>query len=464
MSKKLIIFFMGLFLLFAGTSSITIYHINDFHDQLISPVGAARLIYFIKSDSASKKTLFLVAGDLLSGTAFARLTRGEASFKLFREFLKPDAYAVGNHEFDFGWKRLLELNEDYSLPLISANVYKEGRRLFPEAVKLFLSRQRIVIAGLTTKETVTSTFKKLITGLQFEDEIEAAKRLRRKYRKQADLLILLSHCGIEKDREIARKVKGFDLIIGGHDHKKAIERIGSTLIVQAGAYGKYVGKIEVRFHNGKKQLFPQLISLKNYTPSDHSVETYISQLNRKLSSFLNRFCCLNRREIRYNERRIRSNPDPLAHFLTETLRKSLSVDAVIINAGAIRGGLPAGKIFYRHWVKVFPFQGQMMILEIEGKYIEEALKRSMNLKLPSTAYLQTAGVKFERNIFIGGKKLEPEKIYRVVVPEFLFMGGDGYTSFKRCKRFYYVNMTFPEFFFAYFKKKGKVEPPGQSPR
>ncbi len=452
--KIIILLLSGLFL-FSGVR-IHIYHINDFHDNLFAPVGAAKIAHFLRN--SGENHLFLVAGDFISGTAYGRATNGEASMEVFYRYLNPDAIVIGNHEFDFGWQRLLELERKFPLPLISANVLKDGKRLFPESISFTIAGRVITVVGLTTTETTISTFKKYIRGLEFRDEVTVAGELVKKYRNKTDLLILLSHCGIEKDREIARKISGFDLIIGGHDHIKVNEKINSTQIVQAASYGRYMGEVIVEFNGNTKNISARLIPMKYYISKDVETEAYLKKLSSRLSSFLNRFCCTNPRAFEYNEERIRSMQDPWAHFLARALKKSLSVDAVIINAGAIRGGLPSGKIYYKHWLKVYPFQGQIMVLKIKGKYLKKALLKHSSLKVPTTAYLQMEGITISagKEIFVNGKPLKEERLYRVLIPEFLYMGGDGYTMFKNANSFHYVNMTFPEFFFAYFSRKGRI--------
>jgi len=454
--KFLIFLCLSVFLAF-GKTTINIYHINDFHDNLVSPVGAPKIADFLKKHRDGN-SLFLVAGDFISGTAFGRATSGESSFKAFSFYLKPDAVAVGNHEFDYGWKRLVELYRKYPLSLISANIFYQGKRLFPDSTQFIVAGKKVTVAGLTTVETSISTFKKFIKGLEFKDEVSIAKELVRKYRASSDLLVLLSHCGIEKDREIAEKVDGFDIIVGGHDHIKANEKIKSTTIVQAGSYGRYIGEIKIEFKGEKKNIHSRLISMKDYPGVEKETSSYVKRLSERLSTYLNRFCCISRTRYLYNENRIRSKSDPLATLLGETLKNSLSADAVLINAGAIRGGIPKGKVFYKHWLKVYPFQGQIMVLGIRGKYLKQVIEKHLSTRKPSTAYLQMTGIKIEKGkIFVGAYPIQDKKVYRVVIPEFLYMGGDGYTMFKNADSFHYVNMTFPEFFFSFFKRKGVIE-------
>ncbi|MBM4311785.1 MAG: hypothetical protein FJ119_12675, partial [Deltaproteobacteria bacterium] len=71
-------------------------------------------------------------------------------------------------------------------------------------------------------------------------------------RDKAELVVLVSHQGLEQDRQLAERVKGVDVIIGGHSQELTLkpEKVGDTLIVQAGKEGEYLGEITLQFEDG----------------------------------------------------------------------------------------------------------------------------------------------------------------------------------------------------------------------
>jgi len=105
---------------------------------------------------------------------------------------------------------------------------------------------RIGIIGLAPQITAPESWWSKVTDYVFDEPVKTTRGLSAKLRKQADLLVVLSHCGLEIDRQLA-KIEEVDLVLGGHSHEQVFETGGGAPILHSGAGGKSVGIAEVTF-------------------------------------------------------------------------------------------------------------------------------------------------------------------------------------------------------------------------
>lgn len=238
--------------------TLTILHINDFHGALL-PVagsdgragegGAARLAALVKRER-TPTTLFVASGDLLNGTPLAQAFGGRPVIEVFNQ-MGLAATAVGNHEFDYGQARFAELAGAAAFPFLAANI--DGAGPWQASLVRTVGTQRIALFALTTQETPRYAAPEVIAGLGFSDPVAAARRMVAALRPQADLVILLSHLGIDTDRQLAAAVPGIDLIVGGHSHTRIDrpETVGGTLIVHDHERGRVLGRLDLDVEAGK---------------------------------------------------------------------------------------------------------------------------------------------------------------------------------------------------------------------
>ena len=117
--------------------TITILHVNDVHgrgqpDERDKAMGFALLKTKVDElREANPNTLLLNAGDTVHGTTIVNVSEGEAMISLMN-LLGFDAMVPGNHDFNYGYKRLLELNEMAEFPILAANLLKDESLLFDE--------------------------------------------------------------------------------------------------------------------------------------------------------------------------------------------------------------------------------------------------------------------------------------------------------------------------------------------
>jgi 5'-nucleotidase / UDP-sugar diphosphatase len=270
---------------------LLILHTNDMHSHLMGHAperdytpatpgddatrgGMARLAAAIgsaRADAAGSGTpvLLLDAGDFMMGSLFELLATQEVPELTLMQALGYDATTLGNHELDWtpvGLAAMLEAAaaKQIRLPILSSNMLfsstdpgddalealmGESGGLLPKLVKT-VGGLRVGFFGLLGANAVQVTPQ--ASPLSFESIEVAAARLVSELRDvdQVDLVIALSHSGIDRegngeDAALALAIPGIDVIISGHTHDTLAQpvRVGQTLIVTAGSYTSYLGKL-----------------------------------------------------------------------------------------------------------------------------------------------------------------------------------------------------------------------------
>jgi 5'-nucleotidase/UDP-sugar diphosphatase len=248
----------------------------------------------------------LDGGDFLMGSFFHMLAREEAMELRLMKDMGYDALTLGNHEFDLRPKGLARILRSAAarggmLPMVFSNAVfsKESDRddaleeVFKQGmVKPYLVLEKggmkIGLFGILGKDAAEKS--PFASPLKFGDPVETSREMVKVLREKekVDMIICLSHSGVgegksvSEDEALAQKVQGIDVIVGGHSHtrlKKPIV-IDSTLILQASAYGKCVGVLDLVWEKGKvSQKSYRLIDIHSSIPGDMA-------LQKKIDSFL----------------------------------------------------------------------------------------------------------------------------------------------------------------------------------
>jgi 5'-nucleotidase/UDP-sugar diphosphatase len=313
-----------------GELYFCILHTNDMHSELIphspavdyrpgeqSPAvgGFARLATAVDEIRETKANegepvLLLDAGDFLGSGPFAWLAlNGSAAELTIMQEMGYDAVTIGNHEYDYGadvlGQYLLQAGypEAHEKTLVLASNTKApsdhplaAQSLYRETGMFELENGlKVGVFGLIGKDAILSMGE---TGdMQFLDQHETARQMINELKEQgADVIVALSHSGVVEDRELARAVHGIDVIVGGHSHTALFGPVlqGSTIIVQAGSLGMYLGQLElaynsntdkVRVHN-EEDGQPFLIPIDSSFDSDPEIDAMVQNYTLALNSYV----------------------------------------------------------------------------------------------------------------------------------------------------------------------------------
>jgi 5'-nucleotidase / UDP-sugar diphosphatase len=372
---------------------ITILHTNDHHGRFWSnPEGelglAARasLIKKLREDVAKAGgfSMLLDAGDVNTGIPQSDLQNAEPDFKGMA-LLGYDVMALGNHEFDNDLATIFQQRKWAGFPFVSANIYyKKGDRVFPSHVDRLFGDLKVTIFGLTTEDTPLKTNPLHTKELEFRPAFKEAIKIVPDLRKNTDILIGLTHVGHHPneshgndapgDVTIARSVKGIDLIVGGHTQKPLYEADvqNGTLIVQAFEWGKFVGKVDLEFVNGKLTLKKYELIPVNYKEAKGKIAPEPRMLGmmkvyqdigndliakQSTSKDPNAAKVLAHAAVEFQGKRevVRFQETNLGNLVSYAFKNQLGADIGLMNSGGIRDSIPAGTITYEAVMIVLPF-------------------------------------------------------------------------------------------------------------
>ncbi|ASR48722.1 multifunctional 2',3'-cyclic-nucleotide 2'-phosphodiesterase/5'-nucleotidase/3'-nucleotidase [Paenibacillus kribbensis] len=437
---------------------ITILHTNDTHAHVVAndkEMGFAKLAGIIDQYRASNpNTLLLDDGDTIHGTTFATLVNGESIVKVINK-LRYDAMVPGNHEFNYGWKHLVELSKEIQFPVLSANIKQtDGTRLFKPYVIKEVDGVKIGIIGLTTPETAYKTNPKNVEGIQFTDPAAEAKAAVDEIRSKVDVVVVLGHLGQDassKDTslKVVKEVPGIDIFIDGHSHtvlEKGLVGDNGTLIASAGEYTKYLGVVDLWVDGGKViQKQAKLIDSAQAADVQPNAEiaTLIASIQKDQEPILKQVVTQTSVDLEGAREKVRAGETNLGDLLTDAMRDVSGADVALTNGGGIRASIKAGTVTKGDIITVLPFGNQIVTLKVKGSDIQAALENGIAAyPEPSGGFPQVSGITFKidtsaakgsrvHSILIGGKALDPEATYTLATNDFTAVGGDQYTMFAK---------------------------------
>jgi 5'-nucleotidase / UDP-sugar diphosphatase len=474
-----------------GTVKLTILHTNDHHgrfwknnDGEYGLAARKTLIDNLRAEvkAAGGHTLLLDGGDVNTGIPESDTQDAEPDFKGMK-LIGYDAMALGNHEFDKPLPVLAKQMQWAGFPMISANIYKDGQRVYKPYEMFDRGGLKIAVMGLTTDDTKKMTDPANTGMLEFRKPADEAAKLVPELRKQAHMVIAATHMGhytdgksgvnAPGDVEMARQVKGMDLIIGGHSQNPVcmLEQLGAsrrndayvpgtacrpdvqngTIIVQAHEWGKFVGRADFEYAGGqlklvKYELLPVNMKRTVKAPDGKDIkQTYTPEIfeDAAMLALLQPFQDKGRAALDVvvgesdgaldgDRARVRSQPTNMGVFIASVMMQKAQADLAIMNSGGIRDSMPAGKLTYKDVLKVQPFGNMLAHVTLNGTELMAYLSAAAKMSAGAGAFPQFAGVNLViesgavKSATIKGAPIDPAKSYRLALNSFQAGGGDGY--------------------------------------
>lgn len=195
--------------------------VNQKGDRNFNEGGFVRRATFLDEFRKEHKNVLLFdCGDISQGTPYYNMFQGEVEVKLMN-VMKYDAMTIGNHEFDFDVDNMARLFKMANFPVVCANYNLEATEL-KDIVKPYVILERfglkIGVFGLGARPEGLIQANKC-EGVVYEDPIRVSNEVAALLKgKGCDLVICLSHLGIQKDKELVAKTRNIDVILGGHSH------------------------------------------------------------------------------------------------------------------------------------------------------------------------------------------------------------------------------------------------------
>ncbi|MEG3753220.1 bifunctional UDP-sugar hydrolase/5'-nucleotidase UshA [Psychromonas arctica] len=481
---------------------LTILHTNDNHGHFwqnkygeYGMPARATLINYIRAEVEADggSVLLLSGGDVNTGVPESDLLDAKPDF-IGMNMIGYDAMAVGNHEFDNPLDVLAQQASWANFPFLAANIYKDGQRMF-DAYKIFdKDGLKIAVIGLTTEDTAKIGNPEFIQQVKFTDPKVEAKQViaELKAKENPDVIIATTHMGhylngdsgsnAPGDVQLARYLEpgDLDMVVGGHSQEPVCmeghnqyakfkagndctpDRQNGTYIVQAHEWGKYVGRADYTFKNGKLtlqsyKLIPVNLKQKVTGEDGKKTRVFVDQeivQDEKVLNTLKPFQEQGQEALNLiigssdgllqGERKVvRNNQTNLGYLIASSHKHRVQADFSIMNSGGIRSSIEAGDISYKDILTVQPFANTITYVDMSGQEVLQYLNQVATKQKDSGAYPQFAGITMQINnmqvsqVSISGKPLQEKQQYRFSVPSFNAAGGDGYPDITQHKS--YVN-------------------------
>ena len=405
---------------------------------------------------APERTLLVDAGDAWQGTYISNENKGQAVTQIM-SLLKYDAQTVGNHEFDWGQDVLRQRAGEATFPFLCANCADRTGAvpsyLKPYAIK-DLGIVKVAMIGLILPSAASIIKDTSISGIHFLPLADTVRKYEPEMKRQADLLIAITHVGIEPlvpdgDRELATEVPELDVIVGGHSHTalRFATTVGKTVIVQTGAYTANVGDLELVIDPASKTVTAaptrsnELVAVAGIAGPKSDVVKRVQAIvdDRKVAGLAYTRRIVGRLEHPLDAPRQESG---LGNMIVDGLLEygqlqNWKSDVSFYNMAGVRAPLPAGDITYGQLYQVLPFTNVVVNLDMTGKQLRAVFEAASG----SAGRLHVGGATFVYHFenpagqrllsaTVGGKPLDDARLYHVVTIDYLYGGGDGHAEFK----------------------------------
>ncbi|MCF8020955.1 MAG: 5'-nucleotidase C-terminal domain-containing protein [Vallitaleaceae bacterium] len=436
----------------AGHVEITVFHVNDVHSRVAeyNNFGFAKIATVVnEARTAGDHVLLLDAGDSFHGQTFATISKG-ASIARLMNLMKFDALTTGNHDFNYGQARLLELQAETNFPLLAANVIKaDNSMLLDDYVIKEFEGVKVAIFGLATPETTYKTHPDNVEGLTFEDPTVTAQRMVDLLTPMADIIVCLGHIGNQgmyTSEAIATAVDGIDLFVDAHSHSIYGEGSGmvvnDTLIVQTNDYAKNLGKVTLSYMDGTVTSSATLLTTEDAAsivpnPDVLALMETVDAENEVITSAVVGTTTI---DLQGERSFVRTGETNLGNLIAEAMLDASGADLAITNGGGIRASIPTGDITQGDIISVLPFGNYVITKSVMGSDIRSILEVGISdYPTEKGAFPHIAGmtIKFDSNlpvgsklteVMIGDELLDDTKTYVLATNDFLGAGGDEYTA------------------------------------
>ncbi|MBW4710379.1 5'-nucleotidase/apyrase family protein [Roseobacter sp. YSTF-M11] len=487
--------------------NLTILHTNDFHARF-EPIskydsgcsaeddaegkcfgGSARLVTAIEQARARSNNAILVdGGDQFQGTLFYTYYKGALAAEMMNK-LGYDAMTVGNHEFDDGPEVLRGFMDAVNFPVLMSNADVSAEPLLADtlAKSTVIERggEKLGLIGLTPEDT--DELASPGDNITFSDPVAAVQgEVDKLTADGVNKIIVLSHSGYSTDQRVAAETTGVDVIVGGHSNSllsntsdRAVgpypTMVGDTAIVQAYAYGKFLGELNVTFDDAGKitEAKGEPVLIDGNVAKDAATEARIAEAAKPLEEIRNKVVAETAAEIVGVREDCRAKECAMGNLIADAMLarvKDQGVEIAIQNGGGIRASIDAGEVTMGEVLTVLPFQNTLSTFQVTGETIIAALENGVSQHEEGAGrFPQVAGMSYAfdvskpagsriSDVMVGGAPIDPAKVYSVVSNNYVRNGGDGYDMFKNAANAYDFGPDLADVTAEFLAEKGPYKP------
>lgn len=411
-------------------------------------------------------TYTIMAGDFLFPSAIGTLEykgntiKGQQMVELMNA-VPVDLVTFGNHEFDLNEVALANRINESTFDWVSANIWHKTANGNIPFVKMKNNMADTIPATKVISFTdADGTVLKIgvfgvtlstpdIKYMVYEDYLSGARRALTQLKGSCDIIVAVTHLELKEDRILAQTFPEINFIIGGHEHQNSYTKVGKTFIAKADANARtaYVHAVEFNAASKEFNVVSKLVVVNEAIQDDAEAAALVNKWNRRADSAL-----LNKGIIPCEpvallpepydgrEASVRTKKTNLTHSIATAMSmaaKSFKPDFSMYNGGSIRiDDVLEGNITQYDLFRVLPYGGIVLIAQMRGSLLDTLFSIS-DTSQGNGCFLQHDRITRDKDssVLVNGVKLNPRKIYKVAVNDFLVSGGE--------KRMKFLNKDYP---------------------
>ncbi len=381
-------------------------------------------------------TILVDDGDNIQGEAMGTLTEGRISLDLMNE-MGYDVAIPGNHEFDYGMERFLELADQAQFSYISCNFNKEGELIFDPYKIVDACGKKIAFVGVTTPETLTSStpsnfqdengnfiygFMQDESGQALYDAVQSAVDAARA--EGADYVYVMGHLGLEETAapwtyaDVISHTNGIDVVLDGHSHdteqvvmkNKDGEEVTRCAVGTKMHFIGYSLITDKGIEDTNIWSWPNDIDAPTLLNLNNPMRDMVSAKSEEVQKILDETVASSEVDLVINDpvevdasgnpiRMVRRAETNLGDLAADAYRVYCGADIGIMNGGGIRANINKGTLTYGDILKVFPWNNAVCMLEVTGQQILDALEwGARGVPEENGAFLQVSGLTYEIDV------------------------------------------------------------------
>ena len=358
---------------------LTILHSNDLHAHLLPDEqgngGFARLATAVRREKMNcEACLYLNAGDIVQGTPVSTLFHGVPVYEI-ANLLGFDASTLGNHEFDYGWRRAQEFVKIAHFPVLSANVVDANGKSFtgrPYLIKT-VGGIRVGIIGELLSDVVGTVVTAADVGpWKVLPVLDSVRKYAKELRDRTDLIVVLGHIHDKEEvEEILKQIPEVSVVVAGHTHvayRKTMDVDGRVAVLVNG-YADELGRLDLQVDVAGKKLKSaewKKIPIEASLEPAPDVERLVKTWEAKVTGLVDVPIGESAKAL------ARTNP-ALRKMIEEAMAEEAGADIGWINPGNIRDNLPAGTLMARSIWNILPFDNYIVVGKFRGSQLPKTI-------------------------------------------------------------------------------------------
>ncbi len=461
------------------------------------------------------RTVLVDSGDLLQGSsmaaAFTPLAPGEVHPVIAAmNYIRYDAAALGNHEFNFGIDHLDRAISDAAFPFLSANILRAGTEeaAYPEYV--ILTREiegtpiRIGVTGVLPPGVAVWDRDHVLGRLEFPDIVERLSSVVPRMKAEgADLIVVAAHNSFEgtsydtastglgaenRMADAARMVPDIDVIFLGHSHEEVADStLNGVLLLQAQARAASlaVATLQVVRDGEEWSVASSRGEILRPDParSDPALDSLLAPAHERTLAQVNRV--IGTSSVAWSAEDARIRDGALLDFVNEVQRRVTGAELSAAATFSLEAGIPAGEVTVADIARLYPYDNNLLrAIRISGAdlraYIEhgaqyflncpsDGCERLVNPEWPGYNFDVISGVDYTLDLTrpvgsrvaeleYGGEPVRPEQEFTLALNNYRQGGGGGFPGMTGAEVVYEGTESIRDLLVREIEERGTIRP------